>query len=395
MGALGLSVGRGRLCAVRIRRGNVAWVGQASWTDIADLAEAVARLASECPRCPRRVRAVLERDLVQARTIAPAPPLRNGAAQRYLALAAFRLFRDGQEKLVTDGAVMRIGRDRVLYSAAADEAVTDAIARGCQQAGLLLEALGPATDVLPFASGNGATGASAFLVSGGVEQVEYVASRAWRSRLLPEGAAMLTPLAPALSRLGDAGARCAAAFGAARRRPRLSLLSVRSRTAAIVSTRRRTWRLAVAAAVLWTVAPAIYIARLHAAGARAERFDSDLHPRVAQALRVRRDLAQTNSALGALDSAMRHRSRNLALLANLSTGLSDSVVVLALEVSGDSLVQVSALAPSAARAVAELERLPALRRPRIEGIVGRQAVPGNGSRDWDQFTVRAGIWSRP
>lgn len=108
MSVLGVSVSGGTVCALLRRGRTVVWAGTAEYDDLDDLAEVIARLASEAPIHPTRARVVLERDVVQLRTIAPAPRLSRAAAHRYVALEARRLFRRNGALLVTDGVMVRV-----------------------------------------------------------------------------------------------------------------------------------------------------------------------------------------------------------------------------------------------------------------------------------------------
>src|SRR5439155_322444 len=77
---LGLAISGTSVRAVLGAGGTVAWAGTACYQDASDLAEVIARLAAESGKPVRRARVALERDLVQLRTLMPAPPLRAGGA---------------------------------------------------------------------------------------------------------------------------------------------------------------------------------------------------------------------------------------------------------------------------------------------------------------------------
>ncbi|MGH7675109.1 MAG: hypothetical protein ACREMV_07540, partial [Gemmatimonadales bacterium] len=110
---LGLSVGSTAIRAVLVERrtGAVQWAGTAPYAGVADLGEVVARLAAEAGAPVRQARVALERDVLQLRTVSPAPPLRAPAARAYVALEAPRLFRRNGWPLVTDAVLVPLGKD--------------------------------------------------------------------------------------------------------------------------------------------------------------------------------------------------------------------------------------------------------------------------------------------
>src|SRR2546429_1599661 len=78
---LRLRIGRSSLRAESVEHGAVVWAGEASYSNVAELADAIARLAAEPPRACRRVVVALERPPVQVRTLTELPPVK----QRHLA----------------------------------------------------------------------------------------------------------------------------------------------------------------------------------------------------------------------------------------------------------------------------------------------------------------------
>jgi hypothetical protein len=383
---LGISVGLTTVRAVVAHHGRIAWVGSAPYASTEDLADALARLAAEAGRPVRRTRVVLERALIQLRTLAPAPPIKGRDVARYVALEAPRLFRKNGVPLVTDGALLRLDKKtRALWTGAAPEPVVRAVLEGCAQAGLMIEALGPAADVLPGALASFEQGPVA--VAGG-EIIEICEGGVVRSRLA-RGAEIdkRGPWTPVLANLGEQAGDFAAAFGAALALPRLSLLPDDLRAAQARASHRRAARLAVAAAVLWLGALSLYVGRLVSTLGSAERFLAASTTAVDSALVLRRELAEAHAALALLRAIEARRSRHLELLAQLTGALGDSAYVVALRVGSDGTVRVAGYAPVAARALAAFERV--LREPRFEGPVTRET--GDGGRELDRFAI-VGRW---
>ncbi|MEK7668878.1 MAG: hypothetical protein AAB409_09535 [Gemmatimonadota bacterium] len=398
-GTLGLGVGGAAVHAVLVRGGKVRWAGSAAYAGPGDLTEVVARLAAECAPSARRVRVVLERDLVQARTLLPPPPVSAAATAGYVALERPRLFRGGNGPLVTDGALVGAdGAGRALWAAAASERLTRAIVEGCAQAGLRLDALGPAADVLPHAlRAVPRSGTVAFPNGATTEVLDVHRARTWRSRLL-RGVSGTTPeWARALDPLGDAAPRFAAAYAAAMARPRLLLLPPEARAARDARAHRSVRRLAVAAAALWALAAGTYAARLGAGTAAVERELARLAPATDSALALRRDLGSALAAQEVIGRARLARSRQLQLLADLTATLGDSTVLVGLRVSPDGALRLSGYTSGAARVLARLERVRSVRGATLEGPPTREmlAEPGRPGREWDRFSILARLERAP
>ena len=83
---LGLSVSSTHVRAVLWWREAIRWAGEAPYDSPGALADAIARLAGEAGAPVRRARVVLERDVVQLRSVVPAPPLKPSALRRCVAL---------------------------------------------------------------------------------------------------------------------------------------------------------------------------------------------------------------------------------------------------------------------------------------------------------------------
>jgi len=397
-GVLGLSVGPGTLHALLLRKGAIRWAGCTTYGSRSDLTEAVARLVGECGERPGRARIVLDRRLVQLRSLTPAPPVRARTAAAYVALEAPRLFRNGTEPLVTDALVLHAGGQRTLWAGAASEAIVRALLAGCREAGLEVEALGPAADVLAAAScASPSSGAIAFPNGATTEVVELAGDRTLRSRLVAGAEAASPAWVAPLAALGPDAPYFAPAYAAARERPRLLFLPRETHEARRLRARRRLRWLAAAAAGLWLAALAVYAVRLGTAGRAAERDLRALGPAVDSALALRRDLDAAAGVLATIGAAAEGRSRHLVLLADLTRALPDSTVLVSLRIAPDSTVRLAGYAASGAQVLARLEAVARLRGARFEGPLVREALgAGTGqSRTWDRFAVLAHLESAP
>lgn len=395
-GRLGISVATRTVRAVLVSGGSggrIAWAGSAAWEDSADLTEAIARLAAESGRVVRRTRVVLERDLVQLRTLLPAPPLGAAAARRYVALEAARLFRQNGAPLITDATVVAVDASRrALWAAAAPEPLLRAILAGCAEAGLVVDAIGPAAEVMPYAAQSPPVGGELTFANGGATELVTVgAGGTWRSRLVPGSRDSEAPWHAALTELNGEASHFAPAFGAAIASPRMQLLPVDTRAALDRVSRRRLLRLGAVAAALWIAAGLIYGTRLTVAGEGARRELEAHAPAVDTALAERRELGAARRTLADFAAAEGARSRHLALLAQITGALADSSFLLALQAGPDGRVRIVGYAPSAARVVASLERS-GLDSVRTEGPVTREQAPGGGERE--RFAIVARRRSR-
>ena len=403
---LGLSVGSTAVRAVLVERrtGAVQWAGTASYTGIADLGEVVARLAAEAGVAVRRARVAFDREILQLRTINPAPPLRAAAARAYVALEAPRLFRRNGWPLVTDAVIVPLGKDtRALWAAAAPEPLVRAVLDGCAQAGLAVYGVTPAADVLSHALASPTAEGGAPLVfvrDGMAEVVEVGPGGAWRSRLVKNGEGGRGNGERWVSGLAGLGAEApgyASAYAVAVGRPRFELLPHETRAARHRQSWRLHLRLAVAGLALWVVAGTLYVGRLGVTSSRATHFLDAARRSVDSALAVRRDLAAATAALDLMWRAERGRSRHLALAAELTRALGDSIHLVALRVGSDGTVRLAGYAPVAARALAALEQIPILRDVRFEGPITRETRDGGrGMGDgWDRFAIVARLEATP
>ena len=99
---LRLRIGRSSLRAEAVERGSVTWAGEASYGELGELADAIARLAAEPPRACRRLSVALERPPVQLRDLRDLPPVRPRHLAALVAQQAGRFFRRNGQPLVTD-----------------------------------------------------------------------------------------------------------------------------------------------------------------------------------------------------------------------------------------------------------------------------------------------------
>jgi hypothetical protein len=147
---LRLRIGRSSLRAEAVERGSVAWAGEASYANVAELADAIARLAAEPPRACRGAVVALDRPPVQLRTLPDLPPVKSRHLTALVAQQAGRFFRKNGQPLVTDAAWVGRGAARVAHAAAVEESLVEAIAAGARAAGLWLETIAPADDRTPL-----------------------------------------------------------------------------------------------------------------------------------------------------------------------------------------------------------------------------------------------------
>jgi hypothetical protein len=391
---LGISVGAAHVRAVLWWRDAIQWAGAAPYEGPEALAEAIARLAGEAGAPVRRARVALERDVVQLRSIVPAPPLKAGALRRYVALEAPRLFRQNGAALVTDGVRIALSKDSAaLWAGAAAEPLVQAVLAGCVQAGLALEGLGPAADVLPWAAAQ-PQGALVFVNGGTAEALDVGPSGTWQSRLMRGVGDGESPvLAAPLAALGEHAVQFAAAYATAVALPRLTLLPSEARAAAERRGQRRMLRLLGIGAALWLAAAGIHVGRLAWIREAATRSLGAAASAVDSALAARRDLDLARATLVTVAHADEGRSRHVALLAAVTQALGDSTYIAAFQLTPDGVVRLAGYAPVAARAVAQLERVAVLKDVRLEGPVTREQGAGNTVRD--RFAIVAWMERQP
>jgi hypothetical protein len=121
----------------------VTWAGEASYADVTELADVIARLAAEAPEGCRRLTAALERPPAQLRTLSELPPVTSRHLAALVTQQAGRFFRKNGQALVTDAAWLGKGASGVARAAAVEEPLVEAIAAGARAAGLWLERIAP------------------------------------------------------------------------------------------------------------------------------------------------------------------------------------------------------------------------------------------------------------
>jgi hypothetical protein len=394
---LGIALAAGVMRAVLAHRGRLRWAGEVPFSGPHEITEALGRLAAELPLAGATVRVVLGRDLIQLRTIAPAPPLAPAMARRYVALEAARLFRRNGAGLVTDARVIILpAGERVLWAAAAPAALVAALAQGCEEAGLRLEAIGPASEVLPWAlAQRPSRGELAFPNGTACEVVSISPRGVWRSRLVRDTRSSGPDWTAALRETGaERAGALAAAYAATLRTPRLDLLPVETKAARARSGWRGVRRTALAGLGLWLLAASVHLLRLHAAQAVAERELRAMRPSVDSALAMRRELAAARAALATMRRVEEEGWMPLGILASLTRALGDSAFVAAVQLSADSSFRLIGYAPQGSRVLADLEKLAWLRAPRLEGPAIRERV-GPGDRELDRFAIVGRIGGVP
>ncbi|MGH6785062.1 MAG: hypothetical protein ACREBP_10630, partial [Sphingomicrobium sp.] len=266
------------------------------------------------------------------------------------------------------------------------EALIDAAVRGCQQAGLTIESVGAGREVLPAAICPAGTEPSVIATPRGPELLEVSNGLAWRSRRADDSE-QPTNWHATLAGLDGRAAEFAMAFAATVGRPRLSLLSPAACARRAGEFHARARRLFAVAAALWLLAAGIADLRLRFAisGARAEL--EQLAPVLDSIETVERDLLTVSSGLNRIEAGRQNRSRHLELLARLTTTLGDSVSLASLRVDSDRALHLAGLAPVADAVVATLERMPGVRRARLEAPVSRQRINAPGGRELDRFAI--------
>lgn len=387
---LGLSVGQGAVRAILVAGHRIEWIGSTTWSAPDDLVEAIAQLAGEPSRAVRAARVVLERELVQTRTIIPPPPLKPRAARRYVALEAPRLFRRNGVPLVTDGVILHTSQSaRALWCAAAPEDVLRAILEGCRQAGIVVERVGPAADVLPKTTAAPTVGELVFPNGRTAEVISVGSAGTWRSRLVLKAEGGAPELMPALRALGPEAIQFAGAYGATTASPRLSLLPPDTIAARARVARRQLIRAVTLAAGLWVIALVTYAARLEITATSAARELKSHRGALDSALALRRDLDAGTQSLAEFAALKALRSRHLMLIAAVTSALDDSVYISTFQVQSDGVVRLAGYGQSALRVVASLGRVSMLDDVRLEGPVTRERP--TGGRELDRFAITARV----
>src|SRR5439155_23446863 len=120
------------LRAEAVERGSVTWAGEASYGDVGELAEAIARLAAEPPRACRRITVTIERPPVQVRALTDLPPVKPRHLAALINQQAGRFFRKNGQSLITDAVWVGTRDTRLARAAAVEEPVVEAIAAGAR-----------------------------------------------------------------------------------------------------------------------------------------------------------------------------------------------------------------------------------------------------------------------
>jgi len=386
---LGLSVGSATVAAALVEGTSLHWAGAATYSELTDLSEVIARLAGEAGKPVKRVRVGLARDVVQVRTVRPAPPLKARDVTRYVDLEGARLFRKNGAPLVVSGALVTVTKtERALWAAAATEPLLKAIVDGCTQAGMTIEAMAPSAETLPAAL-DIPLGATEVVVPNGstTETLSLGVGGVWQSRWTRGLRERTGTWVAALGKANGDSPTVAPAYAAGIRLPALSLLPDGHRAARRRLDRRRFAAIASAGALLWALAGAVYLGRLEATHSRATTLLQAFRGAADSALEARRNLNQGRATLAMIAAARANRSRTLLLLAGLTTALSDSVTLVALQVTADRTVRITGLAPRATQALAQVGRVPDLTDAVFDGAVAHEVVAGVGGRD--RFTIVA------
>ena len=386
---LGLAVGADTVRAALVDGGALTWAGSAPYAGLDDLSEVIARLAGEAGRPVKRVRVALTREVVQLRTVHPAPPLTSRDAAKYVGLEGGRLFRKNGVPLVTNGVLTQVTRtERALWAAATSEPLVKAILDGCAQAGMAVEAVAPSAETLPAALDPAdATGDVAIPSGCGTERLTIGAGGVWRSRWSRGSESYAGSWAPGLSHLNGDAAGVAPAYAAAVRLPSFALFPETHRVAWRERSRRRLGMIVGIGVALWILAAAVYVGRLTLAYSRTTALLRDLRGAADSALNLRRDLDAGRATLATMALARARRSQSLRLLGDLTKALPDSVTIIAFDVQADGTIRLTGYAPRAALALAGVARVPRVTGAVLDGPVTRETVAGVGDRE--RFSVTA------
>ena len=391
---LGISVSARTVRAVCLNGTTVQWYGCSEYDGADDLSQVLSELALQCPNKPSLTRVVLERDVVQLRSISPAPPIRRAQLLQYLKLESTRLFRTNCSPNVVDGKIVssqNVGS--ALWAAAAPSNIVCAVIEGCKIGRLPLSALGSAAEVLPMSLAESvANGEVAFPNGSGCELISIKDGKVWRSRRIRDRDWEKPELHPQLREMCDEASNYAAAFGAALANPTLQLLPDETRRARSRKRRRRVWQVLFAAAMVWIVVGALYTGRLVSATKSAERELRQVGTLVDSALTIRRNFLAVKEAIQTVEHSEYARSRTLELLASITNTLGDSAFLRSVRLSPDASLRLSGYANSAASVLAELEEITSLSDLRFDAPVVRETVGfGGDRRDWDRFEIVARI----
>jgi hypothetical protein len=352
---LGVAVEPSRVRAVALGNGRVVWAAEAGFENGAELADVLARLASERPVGIRAARVALSTGVAQLKVVTM-PRLAERDLAAHVAIQPRRYFLQNGAALVTDAVPLpgprRNGHPPALL-AAAPEPLVEAVAAGVAAAGMRLAGIAP-TAAFP--------------------------------------ATVLAQAPTALAELDGRGPQYFAAYAAAAAEPALELLPTALRQLAIRANRRSTrrWTAACVGSLLLAAVSAAS-APLRTQGA-AVRELALLGPSVERALASRRDLDQTTDALGVLARAEADRSHVARLLADLASALGDSVFLAVLRLNPDGRNVLVGYAAHTGEVLSAMGSVPEIADPELEGSVTRETA---GAREWERFTIRFRLaWAR-
>jgi hypothetical protein len=392
-GTLGISIAPTQVHGMLVTGRRIRWAGEASYTDIADLAVVIARLGSEAPRSGG-VRIVLERPLLQMRCIHPVPPLKRPGARQYVVHEAGRLFRRNGHPLLTDAVTSGRGTSRVLIAVAAAEDLVRSAIQGCEKAHLRVASVGIAADILP-AVVQGFRGPGEVTLPNGTttEVLEVQHHGVVRSRLVRGVRADAVRWRTPLETLGSAAGSYAAAFAASQSISLLQLLPPDIAQHRDRRARRRTVLVAGFALLLWLAAGGIHLGRLVRAKAAADQERTMLGPAVDTVFVLRQNLGAVTRALETMTNARVRRSHVLRLLAEFTGRLPDQAFLINLTFDGQAELRATGFAAKPAEAVAGLRGSTMLADVQQEPAANTVAAPGPPG--WEPFGIRAGSAGPP
>lgn len=389
---LGLGIGRDRVSAVLMVGQSVRWVAHHPRQPDTPLADAVALLLAECPRCrllPVCAIAALGPSVSQLKCLTDLPPIADSKALVALVRENTGRFflRNGIPLLVSGVHVESPTR---VWVAAVDAPVVADVAAGCRRVGISLGAVVPSAVALRHAIRD----TSIAWIDGDVrwdiafrEGSPLSVRRSSSNGDVPN----LPALVSTLSTLGDDAVHTLDAAGAALTR-RSEAISVRVGDAAHAApSRRRLMQAALACFAGCVVA----LASPGIIAIVAQRRDRANEARIESRARAARiganELAQATATLRALTDYADSRRSMVLLLAEITRSLPDSSSLVAFQVDSTGLGDVVAITPHAADVVDAVERTPGLASPQIIGPVTRERI---GSRIMDRVTVRFQIVAR-
>ncbi|HEU4700016.1 MAG TPA: PilN domain-containing protein [Gemmatimonadales bacterium] len=309
---LRLVIGRDAVRAEVVRRGAVAWAGEAPFTDPADLSAAVAELAAEpvCARAGRRTVAEWRGGHMQVRTLHDLPPVAVPALRLLVAQHVTRFFRLSPDPLLTDAIWLPRKADpaapRRAQAVALATPWVEQLEAGALAAGLRLRRVGPAPDAAD---------------------------------------------------------------------PRLEFRSPRSLARAAERARREVRVLLTVALMLPVLVGAMAMRKLDREHAALLREEARLRRPAAAVLTVRQAMRDARAMVEAVDASVPDRGRITRTLAALTSALPDSAYLTSLGFDSAGGV-LTGVAPRAAEVLAALDRDDAVVDPRLEGPAVRELLGG-------------------